>query len=71
VNDGKDVKEGNLQVTTCMFCYTNLVHVLNPSTKERKGFVTYYKTYEIIVLKKQVNVKHALIFKKIEEQVNG
>jgi len=70
VNDGKDVKEGNLQVTKCMCCYTNLVHVLNPSTKERKGFITYYKTYEIIVLKKQVNVNHALIF-KIEEQVNG
>ncbi len=71
VTDGKDVNEGNLQDTKCMFFYTNLVHDFNSSTKKRKCFTTYYKTYEIIALKKHVNVKHALIFKNIEEDMNG
>jgi hypothetical protein len=47
------------------------VHAFNPSTKERNFFITYYKTFEILALKKHVNVNHALIFKKIEEEVNG
>ncbi len=50
VNEGKDVNARNLQVTKCMFCYSNLVHALNPSTKERKCFITYNKTYEILAL---------------------
>jgi hypothetical protein len=68
VNDGKDVNEGNLEVTKCMLCYTNLVHVLNPNTKKRKGFITYYKTYEIIALEKHVNLNHDLFSKKLRRR---
>jgi hypothetical protein len=71
VNNGKDVNDRNLQITKCMLCYPNLVDVLNPSTKERKGFITYYKTYEIIALKKHVNIIMLYLFKKIEEEING
>jgi hypothetical protein len=71
VNDGKDVNVRNPKVLRCMFCYTNHVHVHNPSTKEKKGLITYYKTHGIIILKKHVDVYHVLIIKKIEGQVNG
>ncbi len=47
-----------------------MLHALNPNTKERKGFITYYKTYGIIVLKKHVDSDHTTIIKKIEEKVN-
>jgi len=46
------------------------VHVFNPNTKERKGFITYYKTYGITILKKHVESDHATIIKKIEEKLN-
>ncbi len=54
----------------CFFCYNNHVHALNPNTKERNGFITYYKTYGITILKKHVDSFHAMIIKKIEEKVN-
>jgi hypothetical protein len=38
---------GNLQVMRCLLCYNSLVHAFNPNTKERKWFITYYKTYGI------------------------
>jgi hypothetical protein len=46
-------------------------HAPNPSTKERKGLITYYKTYGIIVLKKHGDANHILIVKNIEKKVNG
>jgi hypothetical protein len=46
-------------------------HDPNPSTKERKGLMTYYKTYGITTLKKCGDANHTLIVKKIEEEVNG
>ncbi len=47
------------------------MHAPNPSTKERKGLVTYYKTYEIIALKNHVDGDHVIIVKNIGEEVNG
>jgi hypothetical protein len=47
------------------------VHAPNPSTKERKGLITYYKTYEKIALKNHVDGDHAIIVKNIEKEVNG
>ncbi len=46
------------------------MHAFNPNTKERKGFITYYKTYGITILKKHVDNDHTTIIKKIEEKVN-
>jgi hypothetical protein len=46
-------------------------HAPNPSTKERKGLITYYKTYGITTLKKHGDANHTLIVKNIEEEVNG
>jgi hypothetical protein len=54
----------------CLFCYNNPLHVFNPSTKERNGLITNYKTYGITTLKKHGNGNHVIIVKKIEE-VNG
>jgi hypothetical protein len=45
VNDGKDVEIISQQVMRCIFYYVDLIHVHNPRTKERKGLITYYKTY--------------------------
>jgi hypothetical protein len=52
-------------------CYDNVVNILSPRTKERKGFITYYKTYGIIVLKKHVNADNSIIAKKIEKEINN
>jgi hypothetical protein len=46
-------------------------HAPNPSTKERKGLITYYKTYGITTLKKHGDANHTIIVKKFEEEVNG
>jgi hypothetical protein len=42
-------------------CYDNVVNILNVRTKERKGLITYYKTYGITILKKHVDVDHFII----------
>ncbi len=60
-----------LMFMRCLFCYNNLMHVINLNTKERKWFITYYKTYGIIVLKKHADNDHAIIVKKFEEEINA
>jgi hypothetical protein len=43
----------------------SLLWYLNPSTKDRKKLITYYKTYvELIGLKNHVDANHAIIAKK-------
>jgi len=71
VNDGKDVNEEIFKSQNVCFFIPILCMLLIKAQKKRKCFIKYYKTYEIIALKKHVNVKHALIFKKFEEDVNG
>jgi hypothetical protein len=44
------------------------VHAFNPDTKERKGFITHYKTYGITILKKYVDSDHAIIIKKLRKK---
>jgi hypothetical protein len=39
--------------------------------KKRKGLIAYYETYGITTLKKNVDGNHAIIVKKIEEELNG
>jgi len=69
VNNGKEVEVGSHQVMRCILHYDNVVNILNPRTKERKGFITYYKIYGIITLKKHVDVDHCIITKKFEEKI--
>ncbi len=71
MNNGKEVEVGSHQVMRCILCYDNVVNILNPRTKERKGFVTYHKIYGIIALKKHVDVDHSIIVKKFEEVINN
>jgi hypothetical protein len=71
VNDGKKVEGTCHQVMKCSLCSVDLVNGLNPRTKERKGLITYYKTYGIIILKKHVNAYHSIIMKKFEEEINN
>jgi hypothetical protein len=47
------------------------INVHNPRTKERKGLITYYKTYGIIALKKHVDAYHSIIGIFLEEEVNN
>jgi len=47
------------------------VHAPNPSTKEIRRLITYYKTYEIIALKNHVDGDRAIIVNYIEKEVNG
>jgi hypothetical protein len=56
VNDGKENEARSHQVMRSILCYDNVVNIPNPGTKERKGLITYYKTYGITILKKHVDV---------------
>ncbi len=57
------------QVIRCHLSYkTPLLY--NPRTKLRKGLISYYKTNGILTLKKHVDVKHDLLAKKLDEEMN-
>jgi hypothetical protein len=71
VNDGKDVHIASHQAMRCIPSYVDIVNVHNPRTKERKGLITYYKTYGIITLKKQLDVYHSIIVFFFEKKVNN
>jgi hypothetical protein len=53
-----------------MIWSVNFVHY-NPRTKERRGIITYFKKNGIIVLKKHVDVHHAIIANRFVEEVNS
>jgi hypothetical protein len=55
----------------CLLCFNNLVHVFNPNTKERKGLITYFKTYCIIILKKHVENDFIIIVKSFDKEINA
>jgi hypothetical protein len=50
MNDGKEVETASHQVMRYISCYDSAINIPNAKTKERKGLITYYKTYGIIVL---------------------
>ncbi len=70
VNDGKEVEVASYQIVKCILCYDNARNIPNPIIKERKGLITYYKNYGIIVVKKHLNTNHCIIVKKFEEEIN-
>ncbi len=53
----------------CILGYDNAINILNPRTFLKKGLITYYKTYGIIVFKKHVDENHCIIVKKFEEEI--
>jgi hypothetical protein len=69
VNDEKEVEVANHQVLRCIMCYVDTINVFNPRTKERKGLMTYYKTYGITISKKNVDVDHSIFAKKLKEKL--
>jgi hypothetical protein len=71
VNDEKKVEVANHQIMRCIMCYAETINVFNPRTKERKGLITYYKTYGITISKKNVNVDHSIIAKEIKGKINN
>jgi hypothetical protein len=71
VNDGKKVEIGSHQIMRCIMCYDNVVNIPNWKTKERRGLITYYKTYGITTLKKHVNANHFAIAKKFEKEIDN
>jgi hypothetical protein len=71
VNDGKKVETRSRQVMKCILCYDNVINILNPRTKKRKGLITYYKTYGIIVLKKHVSAYHSIIAINFRKEINN
>ncbi len=55
----------------CIMCYDNVVNIPSPRTKEKKGLITYYKTYGITNMKKHVDANHSIIAKEIEKEINN
>jgi hypothetical protein len=45
----------------CILCYDIVVNIPSLRTKERKGLITYNKTYGITFLKKHVDVNDYII----------
>jgi len=70
MNDKKEVEGVSHQVMRCILCYVDLVNVLNPRTKERKYFKTYYKTFGITTLKKY-DADHFMIANFFKEGINN
>jgi hypothetical protein len=52
-------------------CYDNVINIPNSRTKERRGLITYYKTYGITALKKHVDANHYVIAKKFQKEINN
>jgi hypothetical protein len=71
VKDEKKVEVASHQVMRCILCYDNAINILNPRIKERKGLITYYKTYGITIFKKHVDANHSIIAKKFEKEINN
>jgi len=69
VNDGKEVEIASHQIMKCILCYDNAANIPTPRTKERKGLITYYKTYGIMVVKRHVYSNHCIIANKSEEYI--
>jgi hypothetical protein len=53
----------------CILCYDNSINIPNARIKERKGLITCYKTYDINVLKKHVDVDHLIIAKILNKKL--
>ncbi len=74
MNDEKEVyglgfRVANHEVMKCIMCYADTINVFNPRIKKIKGLITYYKTYGIIIPKKNVDVDHSIIAKKLKEKL--
>ncbi len=50
MNDGKEVEDASHQIMRYILCYDSVLNIPNAKTKERKGLITYCKTYGIIFL---------------------
>jgi len=50
------------QIMKCIICSSNHVNAHNPSAKERKGLIRYYKTYGMTIFFKHVNANHKIDF---------
>jgi hypothetical protein len=69
VNDNKPMDSRIPQVMRCHLCCKKLV-LYNPRIKSRKGLISYYKINGISTLKKHMDVKHDLLIKKLDVEVN-
>jgi hypothetical protein len=70
INDNKLVDGKIPQVMKYHLCSKTLM-LYNFKTKLRKGLISYYKINGTSTLKKQVDVEHILLAKKLGEQVNN
>jgi hypothetical protein len=70
VNDNKPMDGKIPQVMRCHLCYKTPM-LYNPRIKLRKGLISYYHTNGILALKKHMYVKHGLLAKKLDEEVNN
>ncbi len=71
VNDNIEIDLENTQIMCCILCYQELVIGINSRTLARKGLISYYKNNGITSLKKHVDVKHFVIVKMFEEEINS
>ncbi len=66
VNNNKPMDGKIPQIMRCHLCYKKPM-LCNPRIKLRKGLISYYKTNGISTLKKNMDVKHDLFTKKLDE----
>ncbi len=59
------------QLMKCIFCYVNLILIINSKIQARKGLILYNSTIGIKTLKKHVYANHCEIAKIFEEEINN
>jgi hypothetical protein len=55
----------------CIFCFQNIMIIINSRTQARKGLNSYYKTNRITFFKNHVDANHFLIAQKFKEKMNN
>jgi hypothetical protein len=53
----------------CIMHYDNVINIPSPRIKEKKGLITYYKTYGITIMNKHVDANHSIIAKKMKKKL--
>jgi hypothetical protein len=51
-------------------CYNGPINAPNSKTQAKKALISYFKTNEITNLQKYVDVNHAIVSKRFEEEMN-
>ncbi len=71
MNDNHCVNIEHAQIMSCTLCYIGRLKSLHSRTKEIKELTSYFKANGITSPRKHNNAYHAIVAKRLEEEVNN